>query len=69
MNIVARQPLCNDIDPEFHPDINEAMDLLEVMRGMQNLGLPIGSNDLSARQFNLVNYFSAHLNAMKARVK
>ena len=70
MNIVSRQPYLQDIEPEFQPLVREAMELLEVVRAVQNIGFrPIGVDELSARQFNLVNYFGAHLNSLKSKMK
>jgi len=62
-------PYLQDIEPEDRPDVQLAVDLLGILRGSQRTGIKIGHDDLTAMEFELVSYLSAHIDSVGSKGK
>jgi len=70
VNIVSNIPYLDGIDPEDIEDVQLAVDLLQIIRGAQRLGLEkLDYKQLSAKEFDLVAYLSAQIDSHGSKGK
>jgi hypothetical protein len=70
VNIVAKQPFLDGVEPENKVSVILAVELLEVIRGTDRLKLSgLTARDLTAREFQLVSYLALQIDTLGAKGK